>query len=104
MSEAVHLPLPTGSLPGPLSPAEQDAAVERFKAFLRLRTITAEVPTGAGKLAIAHLTAEAQALGLSYQTHEYVPGYPVFVCTWTGSDPSLPSILLNSHYDVVPGT
>jgi len=27
---------------------------------------------------------------------------PVFVMTWEGKNPSLPSLLLNSHMDVVP--
>jgi aminoacylase len=31
-----------------------------------------------------------------------VPGKPLLVMTWEGSDASLPSILLNSHTDVVP--
>lgn len=34
--------------------------------------------------------------------HEYVTGFPVFVLSLPGTNPSLPSILLNSHYDVVP--
>jgi aminoacylase len=34
--------------------------------------------------------------------YEYKAGYPVFVLSLPGSEPSLPSILLNSHYDVVP--
>ena len=34
--------------------------------------------------------------------YEYVSGFPVFVLSLPGSNPSLPSILLNSHYDVVP--
>lgn len=29
-------------------------------------------------------------------------GKPILIASWPGSDPSLPSILLNSHYDVVP--
>lgn len=28
---------------------------------------------------------------------------PIAVITWTGSQPNLPSIVLNSHMDVVPG-
>ena len=31
-----------------------------------------------------------------------MPHKPIVVATWAGSDPSLPAILLNSHYDVVP--
>lgn len=30
------------------------------------------------------------------------PNRPVLILTWRGSDPSLPSIMLNSHLDVVP--
>jgi aminoacylase len=33
---------------------------------------------------------------------ELVSGKPIAVFTWKGSDPSLPSVLLNSHTDVVP--
>ncbi len=31
-----------------------------------------------------------------------VPGKPAIIMTWIGSEPELPSILLNSHTDVVP--
>lgn len=30
-----------------------------------------------------------------------MPGKPIVLATWKGQDPSLPSVLLNSHYDVV---
>ncbi len=79
------------------------AAVERFKAFLRIRTITEEGPiTGANAEAITFLKSEAEKLGLTTQVLEYVKGRPILIATWKGSDVSLPSILLNSHYDVVP--
>ncbi|TDH68819.1 hypothetical protein CCR75_001409 [Bremia lactucae] len=47
--------------------------VERFLELLRLRTVSAEGPSG------------------SYNE-----------ATWKGLDPTLPGIILNSHYDVVP--
>ncbi|OWY91208.1 ACY1-like metalloprotease, partial [Phytophthora megakarya] len=47
--------------------------VERFLELLRLRTVSSEGPSGS--------YAEA---------------------TWKGEDPTLPGIILNSHYDVVP--
>ncbi len=31
-----------------------------------------------------------------------MPNKPVVLATWSGSEPALPSLLLNSHYDVVP--
>lgn len=36
------------------------------------------------------------------QIIEMVKGKPIVVMTWEGEDKSLPSILLNSHTDVVP--
>ena len=44
----------------------------------------------------------AKVLGLPHRIVEMVPGKPVFLMTWEGEDPSLPSLLLNSHTDVVP--
>jgi len=43
-------------------------------------------------------------IGLPYfvTNREGHPDRPILVATWTGQDPSLPSILLNSHTDVVP--
>ena len=31
-----------------------------------------------------------------------VPGKPIHILKWTGQDPSLPCLMLNSHIDVVP--
>ena len=39
---------------------------------------------------------------LEYDVTEMVPGKPIFLMTWPGLEPELPSILLNSHTDVVP--
>lgn len=41
-------------------------------------------------------------MGLPVQVHEVLPKKPVVVMTWEGSQPTLPSVLLNSHMDVVP--
>lgn len=49
------------------------------------------------------LKRQASALGLPAAVHYPVnSNNPVVVITWTGSQPSLPSIMLNSHTDVVP--
>ena len=37
------------------------------------------------------------------QVKECVDDKPVLVMTWVGQDPSLPTVMLNSHTDVVPG-
>jgi len=36
------------------------------------------------------------------QVTECVDDKPVLVMTWVGQDPSLPTVMLNSHTDVVP--
>ena len=48
------------------------------------------------------LQKECQARGFETKVFAFVKGKPVLLATKTGTDPSLPSLLLNSHYDVVP--
>jgi hypothetical protein len=53
----------------------------------------------------ACVTAERRfprRLSLQVEVLEYVPRKPLVLMTWQGSDAALPSILLNSHTDVVP--
>ena len=52
--------------------------------------------------AIVLLREYAQAGGWGCIVHELEPGHPAIQITWPGSDSSLPSLLLNSHMDVVP--
>lgn len=53
---------------------------------------------------IEFLKKQANSLSLPYAI--YTPSgdarKPIFVITWKGTEPSLPSIVLNSHMDVVP--
>lgn len=48
------------------------------------------------------LRSRAASLGLPIEVIEVASGKPVVVITWSGSQPELPSLLLNSHMDVVP--
>lgn len=48
------------------------------------------------------LTAQAKSLNLPIKVYNVVENKPIVILTWVGSDPALPSILLNSHMDVVP--
>ncbi|ETN01959.1 hypothetical protein PPTG_16645 [Phytophthora nicotianae INRA-310] len=41
-------------------------------------------------------------VGISVQVFSPVKNKPVVLATWKGEDPTLPGIILNSHYDVVP--
>lgn len=40
-------------------------------------------------------------IGLSVNIVRQSPMKPILIATWKGLDPSLPSLLLNSHMDVV---
>lgn len=51
---------------------------------------------------MAFLRSRAASLGLPIEVIEVTSGKPVVIITWSGSQPELPSLLLNSHMDVVP--
>ncbi|KAJ2325328.1 adenylate cyclase [Coemansia sp. RSA 2702] len=74
-------------------------SVERFIEYLRIKTVQPD-PDYAG--CRAFLERQAGELGLEFWAKEYVAGKPVVVLTWAGTEPALPSIMLNSHTDVVP--
>ena len=76
-----------------------DDAVSRFRGYLRIDTAHPDPDYGA---AAEFLLAQAVEIGLEAQRVEFVEGKPVVLISWTGSDPSLSSVLLNSHMDVVP--
>ncbi|XP_050695195.1 aminoacylase-1-like isoform X1 [Eriocheir sinensis] len=48
------------------------------------------------------LEHQGRELGAKVQVLECVPGRPIVIMTLEGQDPALPSLLLNSHTDVVP--
>ncbi|EGD78878.1 aminoacylase-1 [Salpingoeca rosetta] len=48
------------------------------------------------------LERQAKEIGLQFRQWTGVPGKPVTIMTLPGEDPSLPSLCLNSHVDVVP--
>lgn len=78
-----------------------------FSDMLQFKTVSAcGVSNGAYAACGAWLMHQLSRISLdSYAIlPESLPGKPVVVAEWTGSDPSLPCILLNSHYDVVPVT
>ena len=52
---------------------------------------------------LVFLKEQAIDLHLPHRTYKIAdPSKPIFVITWTGTEPKLPSIMLNSHMDVVP--
>lgn len=78
---------------------EDEAAIDRFCEYLRIKSVHPN-PDYAG--CVAFLQRQAAEIGLQCEVVEPVAGRPIVMMTWTGSDPNLPSLLLNSHTDVVP--
>ncbi|ORZ11750.1 hypothetical protein BCR41DRAFT_356879 [Lobosporangium transversale] len=77
--------------------ATEHPAVTRFREYLRIKTMQ-PTPDYAGSTAF--LIRQAEEIGIPY--HVCVKGKPTVFMTLEGQDPSLPSLLLNSHTDVVP--
>ena len=78
---------------------KEDPAVTLLRDYCRIKSVQ---PNPDYQGCVEFLEAQAERLGLEFFVKELVPGKPIFVMTWPGTDPSLPSLLLNSHTDVVP--
>ncbi|GMH00261.1 hypothetical protein Nepgr_002100 [Nepenthes gracilis] len=78
---------------------EEDTPITRFQKYLRINTAH---PNPDYSSAISFLNSQAQSIGLRSQILLLTPDKPILIVTWPGSDPSLSSILLNSHLDSVP--
>ncbi|QHN82425.1 Aminoacylase-1A [Arachis hypogaea] len=78
---------------------EADTSITRFQRYLRINTAH---PNPSYSSAVSYLISQADSLALRYQTLYFSPNKPLLLLTWQGTDPSLPSILLNSHLDSVP--
>ncbi|CAA7024489.1 unnamed protein product [Microthlaspi erraticum] len=78
---------------------QEDTPITRFQQYLRFRT---DHPNPNYTAAVSFLINQAQSINLSTRTIEFVPGKPVLLLTWLGSNPKLPSLLFNSHLDSVP--
>uniref|UniRef100_A0A3P8UJD2 Aminoacylase 1 n=1 Tax=Cynoglossus semilaevis TaxID=244447 RepID=A0A3P8UJD2_CYNSE len=81
------------------SAAGEDPSVSLFRDYLRLKTVH---PQPDYDSAVKFLERIAAELGLPLKKIEVCPGKVVSIMTWEGSNPSLKSVLLNSHTDVVP--
>lgn len=79
--------------------AEDAAIISRFQQYLQINTAQ---PTPQYQQSADFLISQAKFIGLESQSIEFVQNKPLVLLKWPGSDPTLPSILLNSHTDVVP--
>ncbi|KAI3969624.1 hypothetical protein MKX01_020185 [Papaver californicum] len=71
----------------------------RFQQYLQINSAQ---PNPKYYEAADFIISQAKSLNLGYETLEYVKGKPLVLLKWTGKNQNLPSILLNSHTDVVP--
>ena len=78
---------------------EEHESTKLFRDYIRISSVQ---PDPDYYQVVDFLIAEAKSLDLPYRTHECVPGKPILIITWEGREPSLSSIILNSHMDVVP--
>lgn len=82
-----------------MSGDEENPSTALFREYIRINTMQ---PNPDYKNCILFLETVADSLGLPCKVTECMPGKPVMVMTWTGCEPMLPSVMLNSHTDVVP--
>ncbi|KAA3482591.1 aminoacylase-1-like [Gossypium australe] len=92
------LPFLTNSIPPPAQ-ADHSEIISRFQQYLQINT---SQPSPDYQKSTHFILSQADSLSLQSQVIEFVQGKPSVLLQWPGSDPSLPSILLNSHTDVVP--
>ena len=78
---------------------KENPATTLFRKYLRIKSVQ---PNPDYQGCVEFLKEQAERLGLQYYVTEMVKGKPIFIMTWPGLEPDLPSILLNSHTDVVP--
>ncbi|XP_066970655.1 aminoacylase-1-like [Macrobrachium rosenbergii] len=77
----------------------EDPSVTNFRNYIRIKTVQ---PNPDYDACAKFLQSQAKELGAQFQKIECVPGKPIVLMTLPGQDPSLKSVLLNSHTDVVP--
>jgi len=86
--------------PSPLGrPVGSEEDVNVFKQFLRIQTVH---PNPDLKACVQWLTAIGKELGLVQQVITFKEHMPIVVLSRLGKDPSLPTIGLSCHMDVVP--
>ncbi|KAI3447874.1 hypothetical protein Pfo_004539 [Paulownia fortunei] len=94
---AVVLLLPTATVT--VEDKDSWSIISRFQEYLRINTAH---PNPSYNAAADFITSQAKSLSLDSQILEFAEGKPLVLLKWAGKNPALPSILLNSHTDVVP--
>ncbi|KAK4405408.1 Aminoacylase-1 [Sesamum angolense] len=97
LATAVILLLPTATVT--VEDTDSSSIISRFQEYLRINTAH---PGPSYNEAADFIASQAKSLSLNFQILEFVKGKPLVLLKWAGKNPALPSILLNSHTDVVP--
>ncbi|OAY54722.1 aminoacylase-1 isoform X2 [Manihot esculenta] len=95
LNTCLHLPNPAVAL----AEDSSSSIISRFQQYLQIDTAQ---PSPRYQEAADFLISQAKSIGLESQSIEFVDGKPLVLLKWAGSNPTLPSILLYSHTDVVP--
>ncbi|XP_055815417.1 uncharacterized protein LOC129885239 [Solanum dulcamara] len=95
----LYLLLVTLILTATTAAEDPSTILSRFQQYLQINTAQ---PHPNYYEAAQFITSQAKLLSLESQTLEFVKGKPLILLKWPGNDPTLSSILLNSHTDVVP--
>lgn len=79
---------------------ENNEEIRLFQEYLRIPSVHPNIDY---EPCVEFIKKQAEALELPVKLYYPVnPKNPIVVITWTGLQPELPSIVLNSHMDVVP--
>ncbi|KMT01591.1 hypothetical protein BVRB_9g215870 [Beta vulgaris subsp. vulgaris] len=82
-----------------LTSSSTSLIISRFQEYLRINTA---YPNPKYYEAVEFILSQAKSLSLESQIIEFVKDKPLVLLKWPGKDSKLPSVLLNSHTDVVP--
>ena len=87
-----------------LTPDEAEAAIQSFCDFLRFETVSRTAAESGAYQACATWLVDyvKDVVDTVFLLDEAPEHSPVVIGCWKGRDESLPVLLLNSHYDVVP--
>lgn len=76
-----------------------NAAIQRFRHYLQIKTCPPNAEKGK---CVEFLLRLGKELQLQSQVLELAKDFPIVILSWLGQDSGAPSIVLSSHYDVVP--
>ncbi|KAK9694361.1 adenylate cyclase [Basidiobolus ranarum] len=77
------------------------STVSKLQEYVRIKSVH---PTPDYESVKTFATKYGAEVGLETEVFECVAGKPIIIMKWPGSDPTLPSVVLNAHSDVVPAT